>query len=158
LSKPGFGVFCPPEPRHFDPNNSEAVSYWLQCIGAAAVADLLPEVRVPRWLQISVVNAAASWQQRQLEDDEGTAIDQHNIQLWVGLRESARMIQHRTTLTVSADLGERVLDLWRAAEPTYERAITLNAAMITWLESRSRARWALLPQNPFIHEILDLPA
>ena len=78
-----------------------------------------------------------------------TTIGYMEIQLWLGLREMARL--RADPVTVPPRLAERILDLWVATQDgdtgqalaTYAR--DLNAGMIAWLRQCKTAGWRLVP-------------
>lgn len=64
-------------------------------------------------------------------------------QFWLGLR---RMAQHRSdVVTVAAQAGDQILELWTKSTTETERQETLNRWMIDWLERCAAADWTLLP-------------
>ncbi|MGH8609819.1 MAG: hypothetical protein ACREX9_21150 [Gammaproteobacteria bacterium] len=77
------------------------------------------------------------------------AIIDRQVQLWLGLREMARLWAN--PVTVPPQFGNRILALWQATQegqtadslPPHVRAS--NAEMIAWLERCRAAGWRLVP-------------
>lgn len=71
------------------------------------------------------------------------------VQLWLGLREMARL--RADSVTVSPDLAERILALWRATEEGEAQDALrphvrdLYASMIAWLRQCEAEGWRLVP-------------
>ena len=63
-------------------------------------------------------------------------------QLWIGLREMARL--HADNVRVQTPAGEQILELWVKANPTTDRLKALNTWMIGWLERCRAAGWLLI--------------
>ena len=82
-------------------------------------------------------------------DSELTTIGHLQVQLWLGLREMARLRAAR--VTASPPLSEQILDLWVATQdvetgkalPPHVR--DLNAEMIVWLRQCKADSWRLVP-------------
>jgi hypothetical protein len=83
---------------------------------------------------------------------EGDEIDDEQIQLWLGLREAARLLDR--SLTVLREAGERTLHLWRKARPSEPRRRALDAEMIAWLKRCAKAGWKLLAEPQPIYDLL----
>jgi hypothetical protein len=73
------------------------------------------------------------------------AIGYIQMQLWIGLREMARL--RVDTMRVPKATGNQALALWKKAEPFTERLRTLNTWMINWLEQCKQNRWVLVRDN-----------
>ena len=73
------------------------------------------------------------------------SITQIQAQLWLGLREMARL--RSDSVRAPAEKGKQILELWRRAEPLTERLGRLNAWMIEWLERCREGGWILLRDN-----------
>lgn len=82
-------------------------------------------------------------------DRDRTTIGPMQIQLWLGLREMARL--RADPVTVPPRLADRILDLWVATQDgdTGQALAThvrdLNASMIAWLRQCKTAGWRLVP-------------
>jgi hypothetical protein len=82
-------------------------------------------------------------------DQDRTTIGPMQVQLWLGLREMARL--RADPVTVPPRLADRILDLWVATQDgdTGQALAThvrdLNAGMIAWLRQCKTAGWRLVP-------------
>ena len=76
------------------------------------------------------------------------------VQFWLGLRELAKLFPGE--LSVPAEAGAKILELWRAAQddlnaevedesrPEIKKFKAVNADMIEWLERCEAASWQLV--------------
>ncbi len=67
------------------------------------------------------------------------------IQLWLGLREMARLRSDR--VVVPAKAGEQILTLWKNSKGYNDKQQRLNIWMIDWLERCKKSDWVLVPDN-----------
>ncbi|HWR82009.1 MAG TPA: hypothetical protein VN285_01765 [Candidatus Deferrimicrobium sp.] len=77
--------------------------------------------------------------------DELTAIGHIQIQVWLGLREMARLWPEH--INVQAEIGNQVLVLWRQSTGYTNKQNVLNRWMIDWLEQCAQTQWTLIPDH-----------
>ncbi len=126
-----------------------AVSYFLQCVGSASLIGVALPRQSWHWLDDGAVARVVTWH---LDRHETKEINRYQIQLWLGLREAARVVAH--PLAVPSDAGEKTLDLWGNAKPTDSREQWLNAEMTAWLKRCAQSGWTLLSEPHSIHRLL----
>jgi len=71
-----------------------------------------------------------------------TEIGYVQVQLWLGLREVARLCSNE--IRIPKQLAEPIRELWYNAKPTLERHVLLNTVMIPWLDRCSESGWVLI--------------
>ncbi len=136
--------------------DAESWAKALSLLGAAAAIG----IRIPRvdtdWPDTSEL--AGILDLRKPAPDR-TTIGSLQVQLWLGLREMARL--SADPVTVLPSLADPILALWQATQqgetpdtlPPHVR--TLNAATIAWLEHCKAAGWRLVP--PQTERAMDNP-
>ena len=126
--------------------DSEFRAQALSLLGAAAAIGVsMPAMHVD-WPDTSEL---AEVLELRLPDPAHATIGHLQVQLWLGLREMARL--RADLVTVSQRLADRILDLWMAthdgetgkALPPHVR--DLNAEMIAWLRQCKANGWRLIP-------------
>jgi hypothetical protein len=75
------------------------------------------------------------------------------VQLWLGLRELARLRPGQ--LRIGPEFGAPVLSLWRNAKPERERHRCINKIMLPWLERCAQAGWILVREQRSLVEELS---
>ncbi len=117
----------------------------LALLGAAAAIGIsIPAMHV-NWPGTSEL---ANMLEQRVPDADRTTIGPMQVQLWLGLREMARL--RSDSVTVAPPLANRILDLWVATQDVETGATLpphvydLNAAMIAWLRQCKAAGWCLV--------------
>lgn len=127
----------------------EELSWAMQLLGCAALCGVYIDSRVD-WPNDAQIGELVERNIPEERDDIGHI----QAQLWLGLREMARL-RRREQIGVKASLGERMLALWKNAQGRTERQEALNALMRQWLEACARAGWWLQPDPLPIAELLS---
>jgi hypothetical protein len=124
---------------------------WADCfslLGAAADLGLRIDSVATHWPGLTDLAAIL---ELRAPSPEWTKIGPLQIQLWLGLREMARM--RETAVLVSPEYGDLVLTLWRATydgegdRPPSSYRREANAGMISWLESCRANGWHLVKEG-----------
>jgi len=118
----------------------------LALLGAAAGIGMTNLIKDVRWL---TSRELAEVLDLRAPDSDRTTIGPRQVQLWLGLREIARVSPD--PVIVSPLLADQILNLWLATQesesagnlPPHIRNI--NIAMIAWLQQCKAAGWRLVP-------------
>jgi hypothetical protein len=84
---------------------------------------------------------------------DSVTIGHIQIQLWVGLREMARLCQDAVQVRPSS--GEEILTLWSNSKGVTDRHNSLNASMIEWSEQCRQNSWVLIHDYTSLASSLD---
>lgn len=118
----------------------------LSLLGSAAALGVTVPTTQTEWPD---TGAIAEILELRAPDPDRTSIGPLQVQLWLGLREMARL--RVDPVTVSPRLASRILDLWVATEEgeagdeLAPHVRNLNALMIHWLRRCKVAGWRLVP-------------
>jgi len=129
-----------------DKGNTKSWAAALSLLGAATAIGS-PVLRTDTvWPEAAILEAILDRCKPWASD---TVIGYMQVQLWLGLREMARI--RIDPVSVSSQLAEPILVLWRATlenkpgDSVRPRVRALNAGMIAWLECCKAADWRLVP-------------
>jgi hypothetical protein len=85
-----------------------------------------------------------------------TEIGYVQVQLWLGLREVARLCSDE--IRVPKQLAEQIREIWHNSKPTLERHVLVKAVMIPWLDRCSESGWVLIRAEESLHDRLSSEA
>jgi len=117
----------------------------ISLLGAAAVLGLRIDSVAVRWPEVTDLAAIL---ELRAPSPEWTTIGPLQFQLWLGLREMARM--RSDSVSVSSEYGDAVLALWRGVHDDEEIRYPFlyhrqaKAQMLTWLEACCADGWRLI--------------
>ncbi len=125
-------------------SRGQELSWAIQLLGCAALCRVEVPSSPTGWPDNPHIEEAVAPHFLRVLREERTEIDHVQVQVGLGLREMARL-RGADRVVVSADVGGKVLDLWRRARGATPRQSMLNALMIEWLEACAKAGWRLEP-------------
>ena len=131
-------------------NSLRGVGAWaevLSLLGAAAALGLRLDTTETHWP--SEEDIAAILELRAI-DPQFTKLGHIQIQLWIGLREMARLME--VTVSVPAKRGNEILKLWQMTHDEIGQSLPLyvnevNAGMIAWLERCRTNGWCMIKDD-----------
>ena len=131
-------------------NSLRGVGAWaevLSLLGAAAALGLRLDTAETHWP--SEEDLAAVLDLRAI-DPQFAKLGPIQIQLWLGLREMARL--REDTVSVPAKRGNEILNLWRMTHDEIGQSLPLyvnevNAGMIAWLERCRTNGWCMIKDD-----------
>lgn len=127
----------------------EFLSPALQLLGCSALIGVCIKKAEVRWPPVSMIRNVI---RLTTPESEAVKFGHIQIQLWLGLREMARLRSDR--ITVKADLGKQVLILWKNSAGYTNKQNLLNGWMIDWLERCAQSGWVLIPDQCRIAEAI----
>jgi hypothetical protein len=140
------------EMRYLNTLTPENLSSVLQLLGCSALIGVCVDKTRVGWPNVSQVREAICFA---APKGEMVTIGHIQIQFWLGLREIARMQPGH--ITVQAELGDRVLTLWKNSTGYTTKQNVMNFWMIDWLERCAQSGWMLIPDHmPFAEAIASL--
>lgn len=119
-----------------------ALSLW----GAASLLGVVSDTRGIVWPDTAELEQVLHLR---APSPESKTIGVMEVQLWLGVRLMAAELERPHP--VPAELGNRVLELWEAAqagseaEALLQKFVEINATMIPWLQACRSGGWSLLP-------------
>jgi hypothetical protein len=138
------------EMRDLQPLAAKNVSRALELLGCAALTGVYVDRSKVIWPNVNQVCEAIRFLPPK---DEMVTIGHIQIQLWLGLREMARLRPDR--IVVQAESGDQILALWKHSTGNTDKQKALNVWMIDWLERCAKSRWMLIPDDaPFAETIM----
>lgn len=126
------------EMKRLEAMNPEFLSAALQLLGSSALIGIQADEALVNWPHVKQVHEAVRFAAPRAGM---TTIGYIQIQLWLGLREMARL--RPDPLTLDPQSGEQILWLWRNSKGYNDKQETLNAYMVHWLEQCARSSWML---------------
>jgi hypothetical protein len=128
--------------RILDRLTAEYLSGALELLGSCALIGVNADKADVRWPRITQVHEAMSF----IPPRPGsTTIGYIQVQLWLGLREMARLRPDR--VMVPATASKQILTLWKNSTGYNDKQQALNDWMIDWLERCARSNWLLVPDQ-----------
>ena len=117
----------------------------IELLGCSSLIGLHIDRSLVRWPSISQVCGAI---QLSGLDAQMETIGHIQIQLWLGLREMARLRPDRIEVPPAA--GDRMLALWKNAAQDSDKHKALSVWMIDWLERCACSGWILIPDHTYL--------
>jgi hypothetical protein len=146
---PVFAIRLLNEATHIDPTDVVHAATFLHFLGTTALIGVSLPPQKWLWLGDRLVADVVGWHNSHSGSHQ---IDQLQIQLWLGLYEAARLVDH--VLAVPPDAGSKTLELWQNAQPPDVFETALKSHMVTWLEQCAASGWKLLPQHRSLYQLL----
>jgi hypothetical protein len=137
----------------------------LKLLNSLGPADLSAALQLPglcALIGVEVSAISAKWPGRDQIDalldyatppSDSVTIGHIQVQLWVGLREMARLCQDAVQVRPSS--GEEILTLWSNSKGVTDRYNSLNASMIEWSERCRQNGWILIHDHTSLASSLD---
>jgi len=130
------------EMRYLSTLTPEYLSGAIQLLGCSALIGVCVDKTQMGWPNIDQIREVIHWTTPR---NEMNTIGHIQIQLWLGLREMARLRPDR--ITVQAESGDHLLALWKNSTPYTDKQKLLNVWMIDWLEQCAESQWTLIPDH-----------
>lgn len=138
------------EMRYLKYNSRDNLSAQLQLLGSSALIGVYVDKSKVQWPSIGPIHEVV-----RLTEPKGDQLGIGNVQIqvWLGLREMARL--RSEPITVPADSGRKVLSLWQKSSGRTNKQKLLNSWMIDWLKRCATSGWILIPDSSPIAESLE---
>ena len=129
-----------------DTIGAQELSESLQLLGALSVVVGVADCSHARWPSAQQLNAAIDHADTVGSGRCMDTIGFVQVQLWVGLREMARL-RRFPEVCLSSVAGDSVLSRWLDSEPPTDRHRALNDVMLPWLGKCAAKDWTLVAES-----------